>query len=70
MLSYSHSKGNLAERTAERRTERGGEMKTPNACELLVREAVKAERFRLLLILKECKTLEEFQQKLEALAER
>lgn len=40
-------------------------MKTPNTNELLIEEARSAERLRLLVLSNECKTLEEFRQRLQ-----
>ncbi len=45
-------------------------MSTPNTGELLVQEARTAERLRLLLLANECKTLEEFRQRLQELTNR
>lgn len=42
-------------------------MATPSTSELLVQEARNAERLRLLLLADECKTLEEFKQRLRDL---
>ena len=42
-------------------------MKTPSASELLVQEARTAERLRLLMLANECKTIEEFRQRLNDL---
>lgn len=39
-------------------------MATPTAGELLVQQAQTAERLRLLLLANECKTIEEFRQRL------
>ena len=39
-------------------------MKTPSASELLVQETRTAERLRLLMLANECKTIEEFRQRL------
>lgn len=45
-------------------------MTTPNVGELLVQEARNAERLRLLMLANECKTLEEFRQRLQELINR
>ena len=45
-------------------------MKTPSASELLVQEARTAERLRLLMLANECKTIEEFRQRLQELTTR
>lgn len=45
-------------------------MKTPSASELLVQEARTAERLRLLMLDNECKTIEEFRQRLQELTNR
>ena len=45
-------------------------MKTPSTSELLVREARTAERLRLLMLANECKTIEEFRQRLQELTNR
>lgn len=42
-------------------------VKTPSTSELLVQEAREAERLRILLLADECKTLEEFKQRLRDL---
>lgn len=42
-------------------------MTTPNTGELLVQQAQEAERLRLLLLANECKTLDEFRQRLRDL---
>ena len=39
-------------------------MTTPNTGELLVQQAQEAERLRLLILADECKTIEEFREKL------
>lgn len=39
-------------------------MATPNTGELLVQQAQEAERLRLLILADECKTIEEFLEKL------
>ncbi len=45
-------------------------MATPSTGELLVEEARRAERLRLLILANECKTLEEFRQRLQELINR
>ena len=45
-------------------------MKTPSTSELLVHEARTAERLRLLMLANECKTIEEFRQRLQELTNR
>lgn len=45
-------------------------MKTPSASELIVQEARTAERLRLLMLANECKTIEEFRQRLQELTNR
>ena len=45
-------------------------MKTPSTSELLVQEARTAERLRLLMLANECKTIEEFRQRLKELTNR
>lgn len=45
-------------------------MKTPSTSELLVQEAHTAERLRLLMLANECKTIEEFRQRLQELTNR
>ena len=45
-------------------------MKTPSASELLVQEARTADRLRLLMLANECKTIEEFRQRLQELTNR
>lgn len=45
-------------------------MKTPSASKLLVQEARTAERLRLLMLANECKTIEEFRQRLQELTNR
>ncbi|MGN1307371.1 MAG: hypothetical protein ACI4V3_06860 [Faecousia sp.] len=45
-------------------------MKTPSTSELLVEEARSAERLRLLILANECKTLEEFRQRLQEIINR
>ena len=53
------------QRTAARRPGKEEvKMKTPSASELLVQETRTAERLRLLMIANECKTIEEFRQRL------
>lgn len=42
-------------------------MTTPNTGELLVQQAQEAERLRLLILADECKTLDEFRQRLRDL---
>lgn len=59
--------GNPPAATANRRKASGKEevkMKTPSASELLVQETRTAERLRLLMLANECKTIEEFRQRL------
>ncbi|MCC8080039.1 MAG: hypothetical protein LIO57_08320 [Oscillospiraceae bacterium] len=41
-------------------------MATPNTSELLVQQARELEQLRLLVLVRECKTLEELEQKLKA----
>lgn len=55
-----------------RKATRKGEvnMTTPSTSELLVQEARAAERLRLLLLANECKTVEEFRQRLQELINR
>lgn len=56
--------------TAAQRTAARGDQKwevnmtTPNTGELLVQQAQEAERLRLLILADECKTIEEFREKL------
>lgn len=45
-------------------------MATPSTSELLVQETRDAERLRLLLLTDECKTLDEFRERLRALINR
>lgn len=45
-------------------------MTTPNTGELLVQQAQEAERLRLLLLADECKTIEEFRQRLRDLVSK
>ena len=45
-------------------------MKTPSTSELFVEEARSAERLRLLILANECKTLEEFRQRLQEIINR
>lgn len=45
-------------------------MTTPNSGELLVQETRTAERLRLLLLAIECKTIEEFRERLRELINR
>lgn len=45
-------------------------MATPNAGELLVQQTRDAERLRLLLLANECKTLDEFRERLQELINR
>ena len=45
-------------------------MTTPNTGELLVQQAQEAERLRLLLLANECKTIEEFRQRLRDLVNK
>ena len=69
-----HPRQAEATRSAAQRTTQGhhgpgdqkGEvnMTTPNTGELLVQQAQEAERLRLLILADECKTIEEFREKL------
>mgnify|MGYP006879752309 FL=1 len=45
-------------------------MTTPSASELLVQQAQEAERLRLLILADECKTIEEFRQRLRDLVNK
>ena len=45
-------------------------MTTPNTGELLVQQAQEAERLRLLILADECKTIEEFRQRLRDLVNK
>ena len=45
-------------------------MTTPNTGELLVPQAQEAERLRLLILADECKTIEEFRQRLRDLVNK
>ena len=63
----SFTPAQLAELVAATYTaEQKGEvnMTTPNTGELLVQQAQEAERLRLLILADECKTIEEFREKL------
>lgn len=54
-----------AQRTADHSDQKGEvNMTTPNTGELLVQQAQEAERLRLLILADECKTIEEFREKL------
>ena len=54
-----------AQRTADNGDQKGEvNMTTPNTGELLVQQAQEAERLRLLILADECKTIEEFREKL------
>lgn len=54
-----------AQRTADTGDQKGEvNMATPNMGEMLVQQAQEAERLRLLLLADECKTIEEFREKL------
>ena len=54
-----------AQRTAGSGDQKGEvNMTTPNTGELLVQQAQEAERLRLLILADECKTIEEFREKL------
>ena len=54
-----------AQRTADSGDQKGEvNMTTPNTGELLVQQAQEAERLRLLILADECKTIEEFREKL------
>ena len=54
-----------AQRTAASGDQKGEvNMTTPNTGELLVQQAQEAERLRLLILADECKTIEEFREKL------
>ena len=54
-----------AQRTADTGDQKGEvNMTTPNMGEMLVQQAQEAERLRLLLLADECKTIEEFREKL------
>lgn len=75
VLRYGHSKRNATVPKAKanrRKASKKGEvnMTTPNTGELLVKEARDAERLRLLLLANECKTIEEFRQRLQELTNR
>lgn len=64
------SHGN-AQRTADNGDQKGEvNMTTPNNGELLVQETRSAERLRLLLLANECKTIEEFRERLRELINR
>lgn len=57
-----------AQRTADTGDQKGEvNMTTPNTGELLVQQAQEAERLRLLILASECKTLDEFRQRLRDL---
>lgn len=62
--------------TAAQRTAASGDQKgevnmtTPNTGELLVQQAQEAERLRLLILADECKTIEEFRQRLRDLVNK
>jgi len=57
-----------AQRTADHGDQKGEvNMTTPNTGELLVQQAQEAERLRLLILADECKTIEEFREKLREL---
>ena len=57
-----------AQRTADNGDRKGEvNMTTPNTGELLVQQAQEAERLRLLILADECKTLDEFRQRLRDL---
>ena len=57
-----------AQRTADTGDQKGEvNMTTPNTGELLVQQAQEAERLRLLILADECKTLDEFRQRLRDL---
>ena len=45
-------------------------MTTPNTGELLLQQAPEAERLRLLILADECKTIEEFRQRLRDLVNK
>lgn len=45
-------------------------MTTPNTGELLVQQAQEAEQLRLLILADECKTIEEFRQRLRDLVNK
>ena len=61
-----HPPGMLALYTTADHGDQKGEvnMATPNTGELLVQQAQEAERLRLLILADECKTIEEFREKL------
>lgn len=60
-----------AQRTADHGDQKGEvNMTTPNTGELLVQQAQEAERLRLLILADECKTIEEFREKLRERAEQ
>ena len=58
-------KGDWGTKTALLTAQKGEvNMATPNTGELLVQQAQEAERLRLLILADECKTIEEFREKL------
>lgn len=60
-----------AQRTAASGDQKGEvNMTTPNTGELLVQQAQEAERLRLLILADECKTIEEFRQRLRDLVNK
>ena len=60
-----------AQRTADHGDQKGEvNMTTPNTGELLVQQAQEAERLRLLILADECKTIEEFRQRLRDLVNK
>ena len=60
-----------AQRTADSGDQKGEvNMSTPNTGELLVQQAQEAERLRLLILADECKTIEEFRQRLRDLVNK
>lgn len=60
-----------AQRTADNGDQKGEvNMTTPNTGELLVQQAQEAERLRLLILADECKTIEEFRQRLRDLVNK
>ena len=69
MMQGKRTPNGYAQRTtADQRTaaneRRGVNVSTPNTGELLVQQAQEAERLRLLILADECKTLDEFRDKL------
>ena len=66
-----HRPAATAQRTAASGDQKGEvNMTTPNTGELLVQQAQEAERLRLLILADECKTIEEFRQRLRDLVNK